>query len=332
MRKALLAGVGVAALILTGCTTSGNDGDGDAEYPPSRMTIYSPFNPGGGIDLAINELVASLRAEGLVDIDLRLSNIPGGSGLVAVGQFAANNVGDDSTLLLTSISTQSASLQNPNEVGLDVMVPIGGLYAEYSYAFVPNDSPFQTFTEVMDALKADPNSLTVSGGTLGSADNIIVARLAQSIDISYDQINYLALSGDEHASNLLGHQVDVAFSGPDLFNLVESGDVRVLGVSSEERIDNELLADVPTFTELGYEGAVQLNWRGLFGMPDMPDYALEFWNDALQQLAQSQTWQETTASNVWDITGTDKDEFARFLAEERESLTTILTDLGLISG
>lgn len=335
MRAAWLGGLGAITVIaLSACSMTGSGGDSDSgatnpDYPKGQITINSPFDPGGGIDLAINTLIKSLTDEKISDAQMRLSNIPGGSGLIAAAQLASDNDGDDSTLLLTSVSTLSASIQNPTSVGLDKMTPLGGLYAEYSYVYVPKDSPFQNLGDMMDAIKKDPGSVAIGGGSLGSADNMVMAELAKSVGVDFSDLAYLPLTGDENAANLLGGQVDVSMGGPDLLDLVDSGDVRVLAVSAPERLASDRVKDIPTMTEEGYQ-VDQANWRGLFGPPNMPQYAIDYWNDALQKLATSDAWKAAADKNVWDITGLNKDDFKSYLDDQTTTLTGVLTDLGLV--
>lgn len=332
MRKLMAASAGLMAVLATtsACGAGGSEGGDESspEYPDGQITVVSPFNPGGGIDLAINTMISSLNDSGISDASLRLTNIPGGSGLVATSTLTADNNGDPNTLMVTSVSSMSASIQDPASPGLLTMTPLGGLFAEYTYVYVPEASPFTSITDVADALKANPDEVVIGGASLGSADNLVVAQLANSLDLGFDQLAYVPLAGDENAANLLGGQVDVTFGGPDLLDLVDSGDVRVLAVSAPERVQIGRVADIPTFVESGYE-VNQSNWRGLFGPPEMPQYAIDYWNDALVELGDSQEWQTAAEENVWDLTPMDRDEFTDFLNTEEKNLTALLGDLGL---
>ena len=330
MRRAAAVGFALCILALSACNSGSNGGSAGDDYPSGEITIYSPFNPGGGIDLAINSVIRALTESGLVDVEMRLDNLPGGSGMVATATLASDHDGADDVLLLTSVSNLSASLQESQNVGLMEMTPLAGLFAEYTYVYVRDDSPFQSIGEIMDAIKADPGSVVIGGASLGSADNIVVAELARSVGLTFDQLAYLPLPGDENASNLLGGQIDVSFGGPDLLNLVESGDARVLAVSAPERLTSERVADIPTLIEEGYD-VTQSNWRGMFGPPNMPDYAVEYWSDVLDQMAETPEWQAIADQNIWDITGLNREEFTAFLEEEQQNLSRVLTDLGLMN-
>lgn len=334
-KRTVLGGIGlIATAALVAC--SGSSGSGGAagdsdnpDYPSGQITMYSPFPPGGGIDLAINSIISTLSDTGLTTTPLRLGNLPGGSGMVATGTLASDHDGADDTLLITSVSNLSASLQDSANIGLLEMTPLAGLYAEYTYVYVRQDSPFQELSDVVDAIKANPGGVTIGGASLGSADNIVVAELAKTAGVNFDQLAYLPLPGDENQTNLLGGQLNVAFGGPDLLNLVDSGDVRVLAVSAPERLTGERVADIPTMTELGYD-VTQSNWRGAFGPPNMPDYAVQYWSDTFKEMSTTSEWEAVAEQNIWDITGQDREQFTEFLTTEQENLTTVLTELGLI--
>lgn len=81
--------------------------------------------------------------------------------------------------------------------------------------------------------------------------------------------------------------------------------------------------------ELGYD-VTQSNWRGAFGPPNMPDYAVQYWNDTFKKMSETEEWKKVADENVWDITGLDRTQFADFLSSEEKNLTTVLTELGLI--
>ncbi|MGH7289887.1 MAG: Bug family tripartite tricarboxylate transporter substrate binding protein [Myxococcota bacterium] len=320
-----------ATLALTACNgAGGRGGEADAaNYPSSQVTINSPFNPGGGIDLAINSIIQVLGETKLTTAQMRLNNMPGGSGMVATGTLASDCTGATDQLLVTSVSNLSASLQDSQNVGLSQMVPLAGLFAEYTYAYVRKDSPFTKLSDVVDAIKAQPGKVKIGGASLGSADNIVVADLAKLVGVPFSQLAYLPLEGAENQTNLLGGQIDVAFGGPDLLSLVESGDARVLAVSAPKRLTADRVKNVPTMTELGYN-VTQSNWRGAFGPPDMPDYAVKYWNDTFKKLATTPQWKAVADKNTWEITGLDQQQFKDFLTTEQGNLTTSLTELGLI--
>src|SRR3712207_8802826 len=101
-------------------------------------------------------------------------------------------------------------------------------------------------------------------------------QLAAELGIDPNDVNYVSYDGGGPLkSALLGAKIDVGFSGPAEFTGdVESGELRMLAISGEERSAQDVFADVPTLTESGID-LVFLNWRGVLAPPDIPDRSEE---------------------------------------------------------
>ena len=54
-------------------------------------------------------------------------------------------------------------LNGSSEFGYKDTTPLARLITDYGAFAVPKDSKYQTITEVMDALKADPKSVKIGG-------------------------------------------------------------------------------------------------------------------------------------------------------------------------
>ena len=77
--------------------------------------------------------------------------------------------------------------------------------------------------------------------------------------------------GGPLTSALLGNKIEVGFSGVGEFEgQIEAGELRVLAVSGEERLQTEAVRDVPTLQEEGID-LVFKNWRGVFAPPDISE-------------------------------------------------------------
>src|SRR3546814_4296006 len=91
--------------------------------------------------------------------------------------------------------------------------------------------------------------------------------------------------GESNSAILSGH-VDVGMCGLDLIDLVKACRMRVLAVSSPERLGGDF-AEFPTFKEQGYD-VVNETWRGIFGPPGMPEHAVIYWRDSLAEMVQTE--------------------------------------------
>ena len=303
----------------------GEDAAADG-YPDDPITFLSGFNPGGGIDLAINTTMVALEESGAVEAPMQIAHTPGGSGLVASAELVNSHDGADDILQLTSISSLSASIQNPGELQITDLVPVALLFQEYSIMYVQADSEYESLDDIAAALQEDPGSVSFAGGSLGSPSNLAIAQFANDVGVPFDQVTYVPLSGGETELALLGGEVDAISGGAENLDFIESGEFRALAVSAEEPLD--IAPDIPTYLDQGYDVA-QGSWRAVFAPPNFPDHALEFWQEALGTAVESDAFQTAAAENGWGVTYQTGAEFEDFLRSQRESLTQTLQEIGL---
>ena len=124
--------------------------------------------------------------------------------------------------------------------------------------------------------------------------------------------------------------MDIVSAGiGDVVGLVESGDVRVLGITAEQRVGSGIVAEMPTCVEQGID-ATFYNWRGIFGPKDMPDESRKFWEETLAKLVQTQEWADTCEKYGWDMDYLGRQEFEAFLTGVNEEYAVLLEQVGLL--
>ena len=111
--------------------------------------------------------------------------------------------------------------------------------------------------------------------------------------------------------------------------LVESGDVRVLGITADQRVGSGIVAEMPTCIEQGIP-ATFYNWRGIFGPKDMPEEAREFWENTLAELVLTQEWADTCEKYGWDMDYLGREDFEVFLAGVNQEYAALLEQVGLL--
>ena len=121
-------------------------------------------------------------------------------------------------------------------------------YGEFMHAFcVLLNSPWKTLKEYIEDSRKNAGKLTYSTPGPLSVPHIFIQQLAMQENI---KINHVPVQGDaEMATVHLGGHVDATL-GSTMIPHIPSGKVRGLAVASAKRFD--ILPDVPTFPELGY--------------------------------------------------------------------------------
>ena len=299
------------------------------DFPTKAIQVMAPANPGGGWDATARLLAQTLQETGISPVPVEVYNVGGAGGTVGLAQLASQNAGDPYQMMIMGLVMVGAILTNNSPVSLADTTPLARLTAEYEIIVVPAASPFQTMGDLVEALKADPRAVAWAGGSAGGTDHILVGLITKAADVAPDGINYIAYSGGgESVAALLGNQVAAGVSGiGEYIDFVNSGEMRALAVSSAERLP--ILPDVPTLIEGGVDVEL-LNWRGIVAPPGIGEAEKAWLIDALTQLSESEEWNTILETNGWDNVFLAGDEFDAFLDEQNETITGVLTDIGLI--
>ena len=114
------------------------------------------------------------------------------------------------------------------------------------------------------------------------------------------------------------------------FGQVESGELRVLAVSGEERYpEGSPFADIPTLTEEDVD-LVFLNWRGVLAPPDISQERTDELIGYLETMHDSQGWQDQLEEKGWTDDFKTGAEFAAFIDEQDTRVSDTLEELGLL--
>jgi tripartite-type tricarboxylate transporter receptor subunit TctC len=113
---------------------------------------------------------------------------------------------------------------------------------------------------------------------------------------------------------LLGGHIDaVCCSVPEAAAQIEAGQLRVLAVMSEERLES--FPEVPTAKEQGVDW-VAVGWRGLAAPKDTPVELIDRLVATCREIADSDEYRDFMKKTGYAIEVRLKDEFQEFLAEQ----------------
>jgi putative tricarboxylic transport membrane protein len=291
-----------------------------------------PNSPGGGYDLTGRDAVQVLADEDITGGDITVDNVVGAGGAVAMTELVGR-VGDEHTLMTVGLGVVGSTYSFGSPFGLSDATPIAQLMSEPEGILVPGDSPFRTVDDFLEAWQADPGSLAVGGGSSpGGPDHLFPMQLAAEVGIDPNDVNFVTYDGGGPlTSALLGQKIDAGFSGlPEFQGSIDSGELRVLAVSGEERYpEGSPFAEAPTLTESGVD-LVFLNWRGVLAPPEIGDERAAELIDYFEQMHESPKWQEIVEANGWTDDFKTGDDFGTFIEEQDDRVSGTLEELGLL--
>lgn len=329
-----LGAVGVAASaggLLAGCGGGDNGESGGANgYPEQPVTIVVPFGPGSGTDFTSRSLAETLQKENLIDVPVKVENRPGGGGTVAVTQFVNELEGDAYTIGINAVPLIiEMELRGESEYGIDDLTPLARLVTEYSMLVVRPDSPYSTAQDLIDVVSENPGSVA-AGGTAG--DTIAYPAFVDAIGGDPANARYIQYEGGaDIVTAVLNGDLDIGVASVSEFRgQLESGDLRGLVLLGEEPLGG-VVEDVPHMQELGYDYPPVENSRIFFGPADMPQEAVTWWQDTIEEAIDTDTWQDITKKVQWENTFMKGEEFQQFLDEARGATRRALEATGQLA-
>lgn len=299
--------------------------------PAMATECIAPADPGGGWDFTCREVGRILSAEGLVDGNVQVTNMPGGVGAVAFANVAGKRADDAELLVATSTVGVTQIAQGKYPAGIDTMRWLAMLGADVGVIAVDADSPYQTLDDLMAALKEDVTSVATAGSTgAGGWDHIRLMMLAQAAGIEdIAAIRWVQFDGGSPAvTQMMGGQVGVVSTDMgEIKGFIESGDIRVLAVLADEPIS--AFPDLPTAVSQGYD-VTGYNWRGFYTGGDVSDEDYAAWVERLQKLYDSDAWKEVATNSGLEPIWRGGDEFATYVAEQEQQMAEISRQIGVI--
>ena len=320
----LAAAVTAGLLLTTAACAYGEDGkDAGADYPSGPVTLTAPSDPGSGFDMTLRTVAEVAKKEGIVDSPLTVQNRPGGLTTTWEKALITQHEGADDQLSVASLSTILLDVEGRSEHTLEEVTLLGSLMQE-NFAIVADDeSPYADLDAVLEALKEDPTSVKVASQL---EDTLAFALLAQEAGVDASDVTFVMYEGGgEQATGVMNGDVDVAIAGVSEFvGLMSSGDLKGLAVIGDDPVDG---VDIPTSAELGYETDFA-NWRAIVGPPNMPDYAVEYWQDAIEQITSSKSWAQIAERNHWTTTFKTGADLQELVETTTQQITDAEDDLG----
>lgn len=265
----------------------------------SAAECIAPANPGGGWDFTCRQIGKIMYDIGAVDKPIQVTNMAGAGGGLAFGHVVAERSTDADLIVAASSATSTRLAQNAYAgMTADQVRFVGAIGADPGVIVVAADSPHQSLTDLVDAIKANPGEIAFAGGSaVGGFDHLKPLMILQRAGImDVRAIKYIGVDGGADAITQTVGGFTQAMTGDmsEIVGFLKSGDVRALAVLTEERVPG--FENIPTAMEQGID-VVAVNWRGLYIPKDVSDETFNTWADRLQKVADSAEWKAAMAAN-----------------------------------
>ena len=297
---------------------------GQGTYPDKQIRMVIPFAPGGTTDLlarAVAQHFSQAWGQPVVS-----DNRAGANGVVA-GEIVAKAPGDGYTLSVVAMGHAINPLiykKLPYDGDRD-FTPISLIATFPQLVLVHPSVKAATLAELLALARAASPPMTYASGGNGSSQHLAGALLCHMAGVPMTHVAYKG--GNPAQLDLMAGNVDMMITQPNSRDLVTTGKMRALAVSSIKR--SVFYPELPTVDEAGVPGYQSVAWYGLVGPKDMPPELVKKIADEALRAAATEGAKSIVAQQGGDMVAGSPAAFAEFILAERKRYETIVREAGM---
>jgi len=301
---------------------------GQSWRPEKNVELIVPGGAGGGQDRTAR-IMQKIMQEGLVPTTVTVVNRPGGGSNLAyvhLNQFA----GDGHYLASATATLLTNHILGASPLNYTHFTPVSVLYGEYIGFAVRADGPFKSGRDIIERMKAAPDTVSFAFGTsAGNANHIGIALVLKAAGIDAARMKTVVFKASiEAATALMGGHVDVVATPMSTYvPVLDSGKLRIVAIAAPQRVGGKF-ANVPTWREQGYN-AVMPSFRMFIGAKGLDARQLRYWDGVFAKLAASDEWKKELAANEWQSSYRNSADSLKYLDAQAQSYRAVLKELGL---
>lgn len=290
-------------------------------WPSRPIRILVPYPAGGSTDI-LTRLLGQKLGESLGKAVV-IENRGGASGSVAA-TFFAKSAPDDHYFMVASLPMLAINQYLYPKLGYDPdadLVPVG-LIAQTPNVIVTSPSlPVHTLKELAEYGKVNPNKLSYSSSSIGSAGHLLNELFKTNVGIDLLHVPYRG-NGPAMMALIAG---DVQFTTdnlPQLLPQILAGKLRPLAVTTPKRWFQ--LPNVPTVGEAGIPNMTTAAWFGLVAQSKTPREIVARMNRELMAVLQNPDFVAKLREHSFEAIPGSPEEMTAAARKERGSWKKVI--------
>ncbi len=297
-------------------------------WPSKPISMIVAFPPGGVADIVGRPLAVAM--EKTLKQPILVVNRPGAGG--ATGTASVAKAAPDGYTILMALSSISIFPVSDRINGkqptyeMKEFAPIALVTADPTVLVVRADGPYKTLKDFVDAAKANPGKINYSSSGVYGTLHVAMEIFANAAGIKLFHVPYGG--GGPAVTALLGGQVEALASGPaPAIGQIKGGKMRALASWGTKRLD--LLPDIPTFKELGYDAEFYI-WSGIVAPASTPAPILAKLREAVREAANSAEFRDAMGKASTPVAYLDAPEFQKYWDNDARRLAVALEKIGKV--
>ena len=295
------------------------------------ITLVVPFTAGGPTDRLARDMAEALRKP-LGGVTVMVENALGAGGAIAT-QKVAHAAPDGHTLLIHHIgmATMPALVRKP---GFDVLNDFDylGMIHEVPMTIVARPTlEANDYKQLSAWVSSQKDKVNLGNAGVGSASHLCGLLWQSSMRTHMTTINYKGVS--MAMTDLLGGQIDVMCDQTtNTLAYIESRKIKAYAVTSNKRLSQAALKDLPTLQESGLKGFQVSVWHGVYAPKGLPPETKAKLYGALRSVFSDPAFiqkQEAMGAVMIIDKRTDPVEHKKFVAAEIAKWNPIIKSAGV---
>src|SRR5229473_2444470 len=238
-----------------------------SDYPSRPVTFIVPFAPGGVTSLFAR--ILGQKLEQRLGKPFVVDNRPGGGGVTAAAAVA-QAAPDGYTIMMASSTILAINVTVRKNLPYDPrkdLTPIA-LLARVPFVLVVNPSlPIRSVADLVKLAREKPGQISFGSPGPGTFHHLNAEMFKGIFGLDLVHVPY---KGAAPALNdLVGGHIQMMFcDAPPALSLIESGQIRAIGVTTKERVP--AVKDIPPLAEVGVPGFDTASWHTVTTTGNVP--------------------------------------------------------------
>lgn len=287
--------------------------DKDGFYAGKTVEMIVPWGAGGGADVACRLICAEIEKE--LGCTIVINNITGGGGSIGLAQLT-NAAADGMTYAYFANTDSNGDIMLEGvPYSVDDFAPVCKFAADPHIILASNASGI-TDMESMIAAGADGKTLWGIGGAWTHWD-FLKLEFQDATNTNYKRLVYDG--GAAVITDIMNGDCTVGTPFvSEALAAIDAGEAVAIAITSAER--NPACPDIPTVSELGYEGFDSTMWRGFVAPAGAPEEAMREFADAVGVVCENADFLAAATAAGVTINYTGYDDFQVFYQENHDSV------------
>lgn len=318
MRSLAALAIGLAPAAAPAQTATG--------YPAKPLRLIVPFAAGGATDILARLAAAQLSQD--LGRNVVVENRAGAGGNIGM-EALARAAPDGYTIGIGAGATMAVNPNLYSSLPFDAardFAPVHMLATVPHVLIINNAIPANDLRELIAHMKANPGKFSYGSPGSGTTGNLYGELFKKTAGVEMTHIPYKG--GNQVRRELMAGTLQLTISTlVDAQAQIHSGAVRAIAVVSPRRASG--LPSVPTFAELGMTGFDSNNWFGVVAPALVPREIVLVLNARIAAALASPEFRARLAPTGFEAAPAQTpEEFARFIASDREKWRRVVRELG----